>query len=94
MQLFSVFDSKAEAYLPIFQSQTNGTAIRSFEAAVNEEGTPFYKNAADYTLFNIGEFDERTGNVKPSKAHNNLGTALQYLNTEQELPLTPVHGVL
>lgn len=86
MKLFSVYDSKAEAYLPIFQSATIGTAIRTFEQAVNEESSPFHKHAADYTLFMIGEYDEQTGIVSPIQAgHTNLGTALSFLAAAQNI---------
>lgn len=79
-----MYDSKSEAYLPIFQSATIGTAVRAFEAAANEEGSPFHAHAADYTLNMIGEFDESTGNVQSIEGgHTNLGTALHFLKGEK-----------
>lgn len=84
MKIFSVYDDKAKAYLPVFQSATIGTAIRAFTQAANEEESPFYKNAADYTLFMVAEIDQDTGVVTPEKTHTNLGKALQYI--EPELP--------
>lgn len=80
MKILSVYDSKADAYLPLFTSPTHGTAIRAFEGAVNQEGHQFQQNAADYTLFSLGDFDEQTGKITLEKAQINLGVASQFLS--------------
>jgi hypothetical protein len=77
--IYSIFDSKAEAYLDPFYAPTDGVAIRMFQQAANDASSDFHKFAADYTLFKIGEFDVAGGLVEPTKAHENLGTALQYV---------------
>lgn len=72
MKIFSIKDSKAEAYLlPIF-APTVGVAIRIFQNAASKEGSDFHKYAADYTLFEIGEWNEETGRVKPLEANKNI----------------------
>lgn len=73
MKIFTVFDSKAEAYLQPFFARTNGEAVRSFTEAANDSGHNFCKYSGDFTLFEIGEYDETTGNITPLKAHQNLG---------------------
>lgn len=78
IKAFSVFDSKAEAYLQPFFATTVGMAMRSFGDAVKDEGHQFHKHAADYTLFQIGGFDDDKG-VLSSVTHVNLGCALEYL---------------
>lgn len=78
MLLFSIYDSKAQAYQTPFGSQTVATALRSFEGAVTEEGHQFNKHAMDYTLFQVGSFDETTGVITPITAVN-LGLAAQFL---------------
>lgn len=56
--MYSVYDSKVEAYAqPIFM-RTHGEAIRSFESACNNEQHEFSKHASDYTLFHIGSYDD------------------------------------
>lgn len=56
--VFSVFDSKAQAFLsPIF-CVTRGVAIRNFKAAVCSSGHDFQRFAEDYTLFELGSFDD------------------------------------
>jgi len=67
-KMFSVFDSKVGAYLPPMIMRSAGEALRAFGNACNDIGTDFYKFAEDYTLFEIGEWDELTCtiNVYPS----------------------------
>ena len=61
VKVFSVFDCKAEAYMVPMFMQSRGVAIRSFGAAAADEKHDFSKYAEDYTLFELGEFDEATG---------------------------------
>lgn len=59
--VFSVYDSKAQAFLvPIF-CVTRGVALRLFQAAVLDVEHDFHKFCGDYTLFELGEFDEMSG---------------------------------
>lgn len=76
LKRFSVYDVKAGAYLPQFVSQSAGTAVRSFEAEVNREGSDFGKYAEDFTLFELGTWDPNTGKSDDLKAQLSLGTAL------------------
>lgn len=94
-KLCSVFDSKAEAFLPPFYTQTTATAIRQFEAAVNEFGHEFQKFAGDYTLFELAEFEPNTGKIIVHDAPINLGLAITFLRTEPAAPianLSPISG--
>lgn len=59
----SIFDVKAEAWLVPMFFQGKGQAVRSFNDAVNDPGTEFGKHPEDYTLFLLGEFDERSGYI-------------------------------
>lgn len=82
MKIFSVYDDKADAFLPPFFFKTEAQALRAFAAAANEEGHDFQKHAADYTLFEIGDFSEQVGNIKGLDAIKNLGNALMMLKPE------------
>lgn len=63
MKIFSIYDAAVETYLNPFFAKTMGSAIRSFSDGVNDETTMFNKHANDYTLYQIGEFDEDSGAV-------------------------------
>lgn len=78
MKIFAIYDSKAEAYHQPFFQNTVGLAIRAFTTAANDESSAFHAHSGDYSLFEIGEFDERSGKITGLSAFNNFGTALQY----------------
>lgn len=61
INVFTVHDSKAQAYLPPFNLPTKEMAVRTFSDTVNDSKHPFGKHPADYTLFHIGTFDDDTG---------------------------------
>lgn len=77
LMIFVVHDSAAEAYLQPFFARSKGEALRSFETAVNDEGHQFAKHADDYTLFQIGTYEDSTGMIEPS-APVSLGCAVEY----------------
>ena len=60
MKIFSVHDAKAEAYLPPFYMRTTGEAERAFSANVKDTSTQFSQFPSDYTLVELGTFDEDT----------------------------------
>lgn len=75
-KIFSVYDDKAEAFLPPFFAMTQGVALRTFHQAATDENHQFCKHAADYTLFEIGQFDENTGTIEGHQNIKNVGNAL------------------
>lgn len=60
-RLFTIFDDKAEAYLPPFVLPGKGMAMRVFGDCVNSKDHQFGAHPEDYTLFDIGSFDDKTG---------------------------------
>lgn len=62
-RIFSVHDSAAQAYLPPFYMKTAGEAIRAFETTVKDTNSQFNRFPADYTLVELGEFDENTAEI-------------------------------
>lgn len=74
--VFSVRDSKAEAFTRPFFAQTRGMAVRGFRDAVNgDQNEPIAKHPEDFTLFHIGEFDELTGELVKLQSPFSLGLA-------------------
>lgn len=78
MQIYSIFDSKAECYLQPFFCPTRAVALRHFSQACNDETTQFYLYPGDFTLFELGDFNEKTGTLNAEKTHLNLGLAQQF----------------
>lgn len=77
-KVFTVYDSKAELYLNPFNMSTKGQALRGFEDLVNDGQHNFSKYPADFTLFEIGEWDDQTSMYKMHDAFINLGLAVEF----------------
>ncbi len=76
-KVYAIFDTKVEAYLRPFFCKTPGEAIRTFTDAINDIQSPFHRHPADFVLFEIGTFDERSAQLEAIPP-TNLGTGLQY----------------
>jgi len=84
-KMFVIHDSKANAYMqPWFLTQ-RAMAQRAFMDCVNDKEHNFGRHPEDYTLFQIGTFDDQTAEVKwePPKS---IGNGLEYLKQEEEQP--------
>jgi len=83
-RVYTVYDSKAEAYLAPFYFQTNGQSLRAFTDACNDPNHAFYKHPSDYTLFFLGEYDDGTATfIMGTKV--SMGTAIEF-RTQREIP--------
>lgn len=76
---FSVFDAAAGIYNPPIFAATKGLALRGFIEAVNDSNSSLSKHLADYTLFQIGEYDDNTGELT-STTPLSCGNALEYVD--------------
>lgn len=79
ISIFTVFDQKASAFLQPFFSPTVGTAIRAFSDTINDPNSMLSKHPADFTLFEIGGFDDQSGVVDSLTSHINHGVGLQFV---------------
>lgn len=77
LRVFSVYDAKVEAYCQPFFMGSKGQAHRSWVDVVNDPTTQFHKHPEDFTLFEIGEWDEDTADFKNHEANIPIGTALE-----------------
>jgi len=83
VQIFAIYDSKAESYLQPFFSQTRGSAIRAFTDSVNDTTgeSQFAKHPEDYTLFHLGEFDDQNAKLTENATPISLGVAIEFKKT-------------
>lgn len=77
-KIFTIYDSKTEAYMSPFFNHATGGAIRSFEEACRDESSTFHKYPTDFTLFEIGTFDDTTAQITLHDAKISLGSANEY----------------
>jgi len=66
-KIYAVYDSKGEVYTPPFFDHAEGRALRTFADCCNDEGHQFGKHPEDYTLFNLGQYDDSTGTITQDK---------------------------
>jgi hypothetical protein len=83
-KLYSVYDSVAETWLKPFPMRNKGEAIRGFTQAVNDPQTNLYQHPEDYTLFEIGEWDDEKGVILMYDAKLSCGVAIEYRNNTQD----------
>lgn len=69
-KVFSVYDTKAEAFLRPFVVQTLGVVKRSFGEAMQDPRHEFAKYPNDYLCWEVGTFDDETGEVMPIQPVN------------------------
>lgn len=83
-KVYSVFDSKVKVFDPPFLMRNAAEALRSFNLAVNHESNKNGKIAtfpADYTLFEIGEWNDLNGTMIMYEAKTSLATGLDVKET-------------
>jgi hypothetical protein len=78
LNVYAIYDNTAKAYMQPFYMHNHALAVRAFTDQVNSEQDNPIKNHPDqFTLFHIGEFDDKTGNLE-LREHQSLGKALSY----------------
>lgn len=77
MKMYSVYDSKVEAYLMPHFFRSRGEALRAYTTACNDEQTTFAKNPEDFTFFEIGEYEDSNASITMYETKFPLGTALE-----------------
>lgn len=77
LKVFVVYDSKVEAYMQPFFCRTIGEAMRNWEAVCNDGKSMMSTHPADFTLFEIAEYDEDKGRFNQFDALKSLGSAIE-----------------
>lgn len=86
-KIFTIYDEKAESYLPPFFLPNAGMAKRTFGDCVKDEKHAFGQHPSDYTLMELGTYDDQTGTLNPNEKNKSLGNGLEYAQEELfELP--------
>lgn len=81
-KFYSVYDSKANAFMEPWLARTAGLAMRQFEDSVNDGRSIVCTHPEDFTLFELGEFDQAKGALVSYATPKSLCRA-------QELKKTP-----
>lgn len=84
LSIFSVHDSKAEAFITPFFAQNEAVGVRMFAAAANSDTSDFNRFAGDYTLFLLGYFEQDNAEFDLLDTPKNLGLAITHIHTPME----------
>lgn len=79
IKIFTIYDIKAQSYLPPFYMQSTGQAMRAFEDTVNDETTQFSKHPEDFVIFEVGSFDDQTCTFDLQKTPITLAKAIELI---------------
>jgi len=82
LPVFSIYDSKAKFFGQPHLQQNADVALRAFSNAVNTPGNPIYEHPEDYSLIEIGTFDDETGVLSPAP-HTNHGVGSSLVKSPQ-----------
>jgi hypothetical protein len=82
--IYTIYDSKAEAYMSPWFVDKDGQALREFQDVVRNPDTPFHKHPEDYTLFKIGTYDEWTGKLESLDTPVSMGVGIEYIQAGLE----------
>lgn len=82
LNVYSIFDSVANAFIPPFFMANDAMAIRACSDALTDSNHQFFKHPTDYTLFRIAEFDDSNGVIVPRETHLNLGILSTFIPKE------------
>ncbi|AXL15432.1 nonstructural protein [Microviridae sp.] len=77
---FSIYDSKAGAYLPPFILPREEMAIRTFGDCINATDHQFSLHPEDYTLFRLGTWDDETARFTPeANGPHPVGNGVEFI---------------
>jgi len=85
-KIFSIYDQKAYAYLPPFTLPRTEMAERTFQDCVNSPDHAFGRNPADYTLMELGTYDDNKGLITPYELVRTIGTGIEYVKSRNLNP--------
>lgn len=84
MKIFCVYDCKVESFgTPLF-FKTKGDALRGFSEVANDLKTQIGKYPADFTLFEMGDYDENKGKFILYSTPTSIACAIEFV---KEMPV-------
>lgn len=86
LHIFTVFDSKAEAFMTPFFMTSKGQAVRAFSDTVQDPSHQFNKHPCDYTLFYLGTFSDDSSTFKTITPPVSLGMAVEFITPKPTDP--------
>lgn len=64
LKLYTLFDKAAAVFNAPFSQRSRGEAVRNFKMLLEDQNSLPFKFPQDYTLYEIGEFDDSNGSIQ------------------------------
>ena len=78
-KVFSIYDSKIDAFMQPFFSQSKGAAVRALTDLLADKTHPIAKHPEDYTLFELSDWDDTTAFFTAHATPISIGLALEFI---------------
>jgi len=88
LSVYAVYDSKVQYFHQPMFMRNKGEALRSWELVANEKDHAISRHPEDFNLFELGEYDDQTGQITMHKAPISIGLAAQF--KRQDVAPTPL----
>nr|QJB19391.1 MAG: nonstructural protein [Microvirus sp.] len=85
MYLYAVYDMKTRVFCIPFFAPNKEVALRSFEYSANHDDNDIGRYPSDFGLYEVGEFDDGTGQLSGHVQPEHLATALHLVKPVEEL---------
>lgn len=79
MKVYTVYDLKSQTYMPPFCVRAEGEAVRGFADQANDKNSAIGLHPADYVLYALGDYDDRTGVIEPLAEKKQVAVASEYV---------------
>lgn len=77
LKVYTVYDAQTGIHSHPILRINRGQAVRDFGDEMEKPNNPWAKHPADFTFFEIGEYDDNEGVFTNHEAKVSLGTALE-----------------
>jgi hypothetical protein len=85
INVYTIYDEAAKAYITPFFMQNDGLAIRAFQDNVNsKDESNIAKHPEQFTLFKIGVYDDQRGVIDRIEHLKALGNGLEFKTLTEE----------
>ena len=84
LNVYTIYDTAAGAYMRPFFVQSDGQAIRAFKDLALDASHDVGKHPEDYSLFRIGVYDDNTAKLVPEDREC-LATALEMVSQARQV---------
>lgn len=81
-KVFTIYDSKSEAYCTPFYANARGQCIRNFVDSADSPESAINKHPEDYTLFELGTFDDCKAVFEMHPTPISLGVAIELIGAK------------